>query len=129
MGDGLDSMVDDTHPITRFPRPRAAGTRLDSWKEIAAYLKRHVTTVRRWEKHEGLPVHRQGDRPQGTDDQIDNRAKESAGGVQQEVAIGPVAFVGGMGAPVPPTAHVDALRSAYAFGCTMISVATFSLSC
>ena len=32
--------------------------RLDSWKEIAAYLERHVTTVRRWEMHEGLPVHR-----------------------------------------------------------------------
>lgn len=32
--------------------------RLDSWKEVAAYLNRHVTTVRRWEKHEGLPVHR-----------------------------------------------------------------------
>lgn len=32
--------------------------RLDSWKEIAAYLKRDATTVRRWEKREGLPVHR-----------------------------------------------------------------------
>ena len=32
--------------------------RLDSWKEIAAFLKRDVTTVRRWEKREGLPVHR-----------------------------------------------------------------------
>jgi len=32
--------------------------RLDSWKEIAAYLKRDVTTVRRWEKRENLPVHR-----------------------------------------------------------------------
>ena len=32
--------------------------RLDSWKEIAGYLKRDVTTVRRWEKREGLPVHR-----------------------------------------------------------------------
>ena len=31
--------------------------RLDSWKEIAAYLKRDESTVRRWEK-EGLPVHR-----------------------------------------------------------------------
>lgn len=31
--------------------------RLDSWKEIAAYLKRDERTVRRWEK-EGLPVHR-----------------------------------------------------------------------
>lgn len=32
--------------------------RLDSWKEIAAYLKRDVTTVQRWEKREGMPVHR-----------------------------------------------------------------------
>jgi len=32
--------------------------RLESWKEIAAYLKRGVRTVRRWEHDEGLPVHR-----------------------------------------------------------------------
>jgi Tol biopolymer transport system component len=32
--------------------------RLDSWKEIAAYLKRDVTTVQRWEKREKMPVHR-----------------------------------------------------------------------
>ena len=30
----------------------------ESWKEIASYLKRDVTTVQRWEKREGLPVHR-----------------------------------------------------------------------
>lgn len=34
------------------------GRRLESWKEIAAYLGRDVTTVRRWEKREGLPVRR-----------------------------------------------------------------------
>ena len=33
--------------------------RLDSWKEIAVYLDREVRTVQRWEKREGLPVHRQ----------------------------------------------------------------------
>ena len=33
------------------------GERLDSWKEIAAYLKRDERTVRRWEA-EGLPVRR-----------------------------------------------------------------------
>ncbi len=33
--------------------------RIESWKEIAAYLKRDVRTVIRWEKSEGLPVHRQ----------------------------------------------------------------------
>jgi hypothetical protein len=32
--------------------------RLDSWKEIAAYLNRSITTVQRWEQQEGLPVHR-----------------------------------------------------------------------
>ena len=32
--------------------------RLDSWKEIAAYLNRDVKTVQRWEKREGMPVHR-----------------------------------------------------------------------
>ena len=32
--------------------------RLDSWKEIAGYLNRDVTTVQRWEKREGMPVHR-----------------------------------------------------------------------
>jgi TolB-like protein/tetratricopeptide (TPR) repeat protein len=36
----------------------AQGRRLESWKEIAAYLGRDVTTVRRWERREGLPVHR-----------------------------------------------------------------------
>src|SRR5438874_13738694 len=39
-----------------FSEP-AASERLDSWKEIAAYLKRDESTVRRWEE-DGLPVHR-----------------------------------------------------------------------
>ncbi len=37
---------------------RPASERLDSWKEIAAYLRREVRTVQRWERSEGLPVHR-----------------------------------------------------------------------
>jgi len=32
--------------------------RFTSWKEIAAYLKRDVRTVQRWEATRGLPVHR-----------------------------------------------------------------------
>jgi Tol biopolymer transport system component len=43
----------DTSPSARPPEDR-----LDSWKEIAAYLNRDVTTVQRWEKREGMPVHR-----------------------------------------------------------------------
>jgi Tfp pilus assembly protein PilF len=45
-----------THPNTEVLTPRH---RLESWKEIAAYLNRSERTVRRWEEKEGLPVHRQ----------------------------------------------------------------------
>ncbi len=35
-----------------------SGRLLTSWKEIAAFFERDVRTVQRWEKEEGLPVHR-----------------------------------------------------------------------
>src|SRR5579863_4359409 len=38
--------------------PPGPEDRLDSWKEIAAYLKRGVRTVQRWERASGLPVYR-----------------------------------------------------------------------
>jgi tetratricopeptide (TPR) repeat protein len=34
------------------------GTRLDCWKEIAAYLGKVERTVKRWEVDRGLPIHR-----------------------------------------------------------------------
>lgn len=40
------------------PSKKGPDDRLDSWKEIAAYLNRDVTTVQRWEKREAMPVHR-----------------------------------------------------------------------
>ncbi|MEO8431176.1 MAG: hypothetical protein ABI592_06665 [Acidobacteriota bacterium] len=40
--------------------------RLESWKEIAAHFGRRVRTVQRWEKEEGLPVHRHAHRLRGT---------------------------------------------------------------
>ncbi len=40
------------------PAGSAPADRLESWKEIAAYLKRDVTTVQRWEKRERMPVRR-----------------------------------------------------------------------
>ncbi len=43
----------DTPPSEKPPLDQ-----LDSWKEIAAYLGRDVTTVQRWEKREAMPVHR-----------------------------------------------------------------------
>ena len=47
----------DSFPSTT-PPVKPPEDRLDSWKEIAAYLNRDVTTVQRWEKREGMPVHR-----------------------------------------------------------------------
>ena len=44
--------------LSSSPSERPIEDRLDSWKEIAAYLKRDVKTVQRWEKREGMPVHR-----------------------------------------------------------------------
>jgi hypothetical protein len=38
--------------------PEKDARRLDSWKEIADYLRREVRTVQRWEKEKGLPVNR-----------------------------------------------------------------------
>jgi tetratricopeptide (TPR) repeat protein len=43
----------------------AFNRRLDSWKEIAAYLDREERTVRRWEKERSLPVHRIPGKPRG----------------------------------------------------------------
>jgi len=49
--------MDEPFPSAR-PAERPPEDRLDSWKEIAAYLNRDVTTVQRWEKREGMPIHR-----------------------------------------------------------------------
>lgn len=43
---------------SRGAEARPAGSRLDSWKEIAAYFGRDERTVKRWEKERNLPVHR-----------------------------------------------------------------------
>ena len=59
--------------MTRGPSPAASsgpsrGTsdRLDSWKDVAAYLNRDVTTVQRWEHREGLPIRRHVHDKQGS---------------------------------------------------------------
>jgi Tol biopolymer transport system component len=51
-------MADTLLPGPSAPIERPPDDRLDSWKEIAAYMKRDATTVQRWEKREGMPVHR-----------------------------------------------------------------------
>jgi tetratricopeptide (TPR) repeat protein len=45
---------------------RDPADRLEGWKRIAAYLGRDVRTLRRWEKNQGLPIHRLMHDRQGT---------------------------------------------------------------
>ncbi|HEV2489249.1 MAG TPA: hypothetical protein VGT03_05545 [Candidatus Acidoferrales bacterium] len=55
--------------LTKFdrpPQPDAASDRLDSWKEIGAYLKRDIRTAQRWERAEQLPIHRPADSKRGS---------------------------------------------------------------
>jgi TolB-like protein/Flp pilus assembly protein TadD len=47
-------------------KAESSADRLDSWKEIAAYLRRQVRTVNLWEKTEALPVHRHLHSKRGT---------------------------------------------------------------
>src|SRR5437763_8605808 len=46
-------------PVSPSETPdQSSATPLDSWKEIASYVKRDISTAQRWEKREGMPVHR-----------------------------------------------------------------------
>lgn len=58
-------MSADGPPTAPATKP-TDGDRLDSWKEIAAYLKRDVRTVHRWEAEEGLPIRRHLHKKRGT---------------------------------------------------------------
>ena len=51
--------MDDPHNSTHGASVRGQQeNRLNSWKKIATYLKRDVSTVQRWERREAMPVHR-----------------------------------------------------------------------
>ena len=51
-------MSDPRNVVPLSRHATASDDRLDSWKEIAAYLGREVRTVQGWEKTESLPIHR-----------------------------------------------------------------------
>jgi TolB-like protein/Flp pilus assembly protein TadD len=57
--DECEAQMDSNRPDQASRTAETSGDeRLDSWKEIASYLKREVRTLHRWEAHEGLPIHR-----------------------------------------------------------------------
>jgi Tol biopolymer transport system component len=74
--------------------------RLDSWKEIAAYLGRGIRTVQRWEREEGLPVHRLAHEKRGS---IYARREELAAWWEsRRLTLAPSPPSGAVDAPVAP---------------------------
>jgi Tol biopolymer transport system component len=58
--------MDDQDSVPAPATGAEADVRLESWKAIAAYLGRGVTTVQRWEREEGLPVRRHAHAARGS---------------------------------------------------------------
>ncbi len=58
--------MSDPQRLRAVPTAAAPERRLDSWKEIAGYLNRTIRTAARWERNEGLPVHRHGHHKRGS---------------------------------------------------------------
>jgi Tol biopolymer transport system component len=101
--------------------------RLGSWKEIAAYLGRGVTTVQRWEQQEGLPVHRLSHAKKGSifalRCELDEwrRAREHLGPLHQDAVVD---------APEGGGAAVSALRPRIRVGrrTSIVLAALFALA-
>src|SRR5580658_4277520 len=51
-------LEDPKNPASGATNRGGHDDRLDSWKKIASYLKRDVSTAQRWERREAMPVHR-----------------------------------------------------------------------
>ena len=112
--------------VEKGAEPESRGKRLDSWKEVAGYLNRHVTTIRRWEKHEGLPVHRHRHTKLGSiyaytrelDTWFESRREEVDGpGAATTVASGlsqhlppPPVLAGGAHEAIPLTGREEEIR-------------------
>jgi Tol biopolymer transport system component len=103
-------MTDSLTPGSSPPAERPPGDRLDSWKEIAAYLKRDVTTVQRWEKREGMPVHRHLHQKMGSvyafKTDLDAWARSRGSSLVAEPGVEPVA----VGSTEPPPAPAERRR-------------------
>ncbi len=102
---------------------RSGPTRFDSWKEIANYLKISVRTVQRWEKDEGLPVHRHPHARQDTvyayKDEIDawrsdrDRYAATAGGPSRSTEIAFLQAELESAAPATPRAALRSLQGPF----------------
>ena len=97
----------------RAPSDQPPEAPLDSWKEIATYVKRDVSTVQRWEKREGMPVHRHLHDKRGSvyafASELDEWLRSRKTGLEEEEkehsAEAPVATEGGDGPARAPQAR------------------------
>ena len=107
-------MPETPPPRNPAAKPPSPSDRLDSWKEIAGYLRRDVTTVQRWEKREGMPVHRHQHDRMGSvyafRSELDAWARSRTSGTLQgdgapppDARMGEGAETGAAGAPVEVT--------------------------
>jgi Tol biopolymer transport system component len=102
-------------PFEMPPAETVAEKRLDSWKQIAAYLNRDITTVQRWERRESMPVHRHlHDKrgsvyavPEELNAWLDSRKLAPS---PEEIEVGVT--------PVPPLSPLP-LRKRWIFGCVL----------
>ncbi len=98
-------MTDPPTPGSSPPAERPPDDRLDSWKEIATYLRRDVTTVQRWEKREGMPVHRHLHLKMGSvyafKTDLDAWARSRGSSLVAEPGVEPVAVGGAEPPPAP----------------------------
>jgi Tfp pilus assembly protein PilF len=124
-----ERVTSPSSPASGSSRSASAGSRLESWKEIAAYLSRAERTVRRWEAEEGLPVRRLHHAKRGSvyaftaeldrwresrqlpDDETERLKGSRTIGVRWLAIATTALFVGGLAfwavasQPVPPPAH------------------------
>jgi len=81
--------------------------RLESWGEIAAYLRRDIRTVQRWERFHGLPVRRLKIGKQGQvyayRSELDAWVRNRQPGLDQELPDDPLPEP----QPPPPAPHTD----------------------
>jgi tetratricopeptide (TPR) repeat protein len=100
----MAAVTDRDRPVS--PPDRAADTvpgraheRLEGWKSVAGYLGRDIRTVQRWERREGLPVHRHEHHKQASayayrselDDWLRRRSREAAGSDEADAGEAPAA--------------------------------------
>jgi predicted DNA-binding transcriptional regulator AlpA len=89
--------------------------RLESWKEIADYLKKSVSTVQRWERQEGLPVRRHEHLKLGS---VVAYKRELDAWMQARLSSPPVIVPGSIGDPSAERQHrATELENTASLGC------------